>query len=194
MITLTKGDEPADLGGVTRLDVGISWDKSQQQKKGLLGRVKKAQGVDLDLIAILVQGEEPVRYAGIDNLDPMKDGSLIHTGDNTTGEGEGDDEVVQTHLDKLRPNITSVIFCAVAFKKGTTFEKANNVSFTVYDASDGKPGPVAEIMPSLLGGGNACAIAKAYREGQGWKFTVLNERGPVTQEDFVSLMRFGLNK
>ena len=194
MITLTKGDEPADLGGVTRLDVGISWDKSDQQAKGLMGRIKRKQGVDLDLIAILVQGDQPVRYAGINNLDPMKDGTVVHSGDNTTGEGDGDDEVVQCFLDKIRDNITSVIFCAVAFKPKTSFEKADNVSFTVYDASDGKQGAVAEIMPSLLGGGNACAIAKAYRDGPGWKFTVINERGPITQGDFTSLLRFGLGK
>lgn len=196
LLTLTKNDDPADLDGMIRLDVGISWDKSQQQKKGLFGKVNKKMGIDLDLIAILMQGNDPVRYAGIDNLDPMKDGSVTHTGDNTTGEGEGDDEIVQCRLDKIRTNITQIVFCAVAFKKGTDFGKANNVSFTVYDASDGKPEAVAEIMPTLLGTANACAIAKATRASgtAPWKLEVLNVMGPVKQDDFQSLLRFGVDK
>lgn len=197
--SLTKDDDAADLDGVSKLIVGISWDKSNQQSKGLMGRAKKQMGMDLDLVAVIMQGSDPIRYAGMKDEadDPMKDGSVIHTGDNTTGEGEGDDEQVICDLTRVKSNVTAIVFVAGALKKRTKLAGADNVSFTVYDASDGVPGPVAEIMPSLLStNGNACAVAKAFRANSDspWQFKVLNEMGKVSQGDFQSLLRFAVGK
>lgn len=195
MITLTKDMGAADLADVTHLQIGASWDTTAGASGGVWGKIKKKAGTDLDLIAIAMSGENPVRLAGLDSLDPMGNGAMVHSGDNQTGHGEGDDETVTLNFANMPAPVTSIVFVAAAFKKGSSFERARNISFKVYDATGGSSSQVADIWPSLLSNDNACAIAKAVRQPSGiWTLEVLEIFGPVTQGDEKALMRFAVNK
>lgn len=195
MLTLSKSDGAAQLDGMTKLEVGVSWDTTGGGNPGVFGRLMRSIGTDLDLIAIVVNKDgQPVRFAGLDQLDPLKDGTLSHSGDNQTGRGEGDDETVTAQLDRMSGNAETIVFVAAAFKRGSSFGRAANVSFKVYDSSDGVKTQVADIWPSLTDAGNACAVAKAYRSNGSWELTVLNIMGNITQGDRSSLLKFGLGK
>ncbi|MDR3080169.1 MAG: TerD family protein [Streptomyces sp.] len=194
MITLSKEDGPADLDGVTHLSIGVSWDPTGGASGGIMGAIRRKAGTDLDLIAIAMQGADPVRLAGLDSVDPLQNGSLVHSGDNQTGRGDGDDETVTVEFARIPPNITSVVFIAAAFKKGSSFQKARNISFKVYDATGGSSQQVADIWPSLLTQDNGCAVAKAMRVGQTWKLEVINVTGKIKQGDERALMRFAVSK
>ncbi|MBW1600983.1 TerD family protein [Streptomyces sp. JJ66] len=194
MITLTKEDGPADLTGVTHMSIGVSWDATAGGSGGLVGKLRRKVGTDLDLIAVAMQGADPVRLAGLDSLDPLGNGSLVHSGDNQTGHGDGDDETVTVEFGRVPPNITAIVFVAAAFKKQSAFKNARNISFKVYDATGGSTQQVADIWPSLLTTDNGCAVAKAIREGAGWKLQVINETGKIKQGDEHSLMRFAVSK
>lgn len=194
MITLKKEDGPADLDGVTHLSIGVSWDATVGSSGGLIGKLRQKVGSDLDLIAIAMQGADPVRLAGLDSLDPLGNGSLVHSGDNQTGHGDGDDETVIVDLGRVPSNITSIVFIAAAYKKRSAFENARNVSFKVYDSTGGSSQQVAEIWPSLLTKDNGCAVAKAVRSGSSWKLEVINETGKIKQGDEKDLMRFAVSK
>lgn len=192
-MTLTKADGAATLpSGVTKMRVGISWDRTGGGSGRVLGALKRKKGTDLDLIAIAMQGDQPVRMAYGDSLDPMKNGSIVHTGDNKTGAGEGDDESVICDFTKVPGNVTSMVFVAAAFKPGSSFKDAANISFKVYDDSDNEE--LCDIWPSLLVTGNACAIAKVVKNGGSWDVHVINEMGQVTQSDQNALMRFAMGK
>jgi stress response protein SCP2 len=194
MITLTKEDGPADLDGVTHLSIGVSWDPTSGSSGGVMGVLRRKTGTDLDLIAIAMQGTDPVRLAGLDSLDPMGNGSLVHSGDNQTGRGEGDDETLTVEFARIPSNITSIVFIAAAFKKGSSFQKARNISFKVYDATGGTTQQVADIWPSLLTQDNGCAVAKAVRVDGSWKLEVINVTGKIKQGDEHALMRFAVSK
>ncbi|MFD3559939.1 TerD family protein [Streptomyces sp. NPDC058686] len=193
MITLTKEDGPADLDGVTHLSIGVSWDPTAGSSGGLMGKLRRNVGTDLDLIAIALQGADPVRLAGLDSLDPLGNGSLVHSGDNQTGRGDGDDETVTVEFGRIPANITSIVFVAAAYKKSSSFQKARNISFKVYDATGGTSAQVADIWPSLLTNDNGCRVAKAIRVGGSWKLEVLNETGKIKQGDERALMRFAVS-
>lgn len=194
MITLTKESGPADLDGVTHLSIGVSWDPTAGSSGGVVGMLRRKSGTDLDLIAVAMQGADPVRLAGLDSLDPMGNGSLVHSGDNQTGRGDGDDETVTVEFARIPPQITSIVFVAAAFKKGSSFQKARNISFKVYDATGGSAQQVADIWPSLLTQDNGCAVAKAMRVGNSWKLEVINVTGKIKQGDEHALMRFAISK
>ncbi|WP_329395449.1 TerD family protein [Streptomyces melanogenes] len=194
MITLTKESGPADLDGVTHLSIGVSWDPTAGSSGGVVGLLRRKSGTDLDLIAVAMQGGDPVRLAGLDSLDPMGNGSLVHSGDNQTGRGDGDDETVTVEFARIPAQITSVVFVAAAFKKGSSFQKARNISFKVYDATGGSAQQVADIWPSLLTQDNGCAVAKAMRVGNSWKLEVINVTGKIKQGDEHALMRFAISK
>ncbi|MET9213462.1 MULTISPECIES: TerD family protein [unclassified Nocardia] len=192
MITLKKEDGAADLAGITKMSVGVSWDPSAGSSGGLLGIARRKRGVDLDLIAILLQGGEPVRFAGLDSLNPLGNGAVVHTGDEQTGAAAGDDETVHVTFAEVPPGIDAIVFVAAAFKKGSSFEKANNVSFKIYDATGADSQPVADIWPSLLGQENANAIARAFRNGPVWQLEVLDRKGKIKQGDRQALLRFAI--
>ncbi|CAM5332246.1 stress protein [Streptomyces spiroverticillatus] len=194
MITLSKEDGPADLAGVTHMSIGVSWDPTSGSSGGLIGKLMRTVGTDLDLIAIAMSGNDPVRLAGLDSLDPLGNGGLVHSGDNQTGKGAGDDETVTVEFSKVPPNVTSIVFVAAAYKKGSAFSKARNISFKVYDASGGSTQQVADIWPSLLTSDNGCAVAKAVRSGANWQLEVINQTGKIKQGDEQALMRFAVNK
>lgn len=191
-ITLTKEMGPADVSRITRMSIGVSWDATAGGTGGLLGRLKRAAGCDLDLIAVLMNGNDPLRLAGLDSLDPLGNGSVVHSGDNQTGKGDGDDETVTVDFARVPGQVDRVVFVCAAYKAQSSFEKAANVSFKVYDASDGLPALVADIWPSLLGGGNACEVASAQRSGGGWTLKEVNRRGNVQQGSQTSLLRFAM--
>jgi stress response protein SCP2 len=194
MITLKKEDGPADLDGVTHLSIGVSWDPTSGSSGGLVGKLRRTTGTDLDLVAIAMQGADPVRLAGLDSGDPLGNGALVHSGDNQTGKGEGDDETVTVEFSRVPPNVTSIVFVAAAYKKGSSFQKARNISLKVYDATGGSSQQVADIWPSLLSTDNGCAVAKAIRDGAVWKLQVINETGKIKQGDEHALMRFAVSK
>lgn len=194
MLTLRKEDGPADLAGVTNMAVGASWDTTGGSDGGIVGWAKRKRGTDLDLLAILMQGQDPVRLAGLDSLDPLQNGSVVHSGDNQTGRGAGDDETVRVNFAAVPNVVDSIVFVAAAFKKGSSFEKASNISFKVYDGTGGSESPVADIWPSLLGSDNANAVCKAVRSGDAWQLEVLNVKGTVRQGDMQSVMRFAQGK
>ncbi|MFF1448206.1 TerD family protein [Streptomyces sp. NPDC058274] len=194
MITLKKEDGPADLDGVTHLSIGVSWDPTAGSSGGVIGKIRRKTGTDLDLIAIAMQGADPVRLAGLDSLDPLGNGALVHSGDNQTGRGDGDDETVTVEFSRVPPNITAIVFVAAAYKKGSSFQKARNISFKVYDATGGTTQQVADIWPSLLSSDNGCAVAKAIRAGSSWKLEVINTTGKIKQGDEQALMRFAVSK
>ncbi|MEU2791347.1 TerD family protein [Streptomyces sp. NPDC007100] len=194
VLTLTKEHGAADLDGVTKMGIGASWDATSGTSGGFMGKLKKARGTDLDAFAILLNGDDPVRFAGLDVTDPLQNGAVTTTGDNQTGRGDGDDELIEVTFDKVPAQVTSIVFVCAAFKKGSDFAKAANVSFKVYDSTGGSTAQVADIWPSLLGSGNAIAVAKAYRAGASWKLEVINERGTVKQGDQESLLRFAMGR
>ncbi len=194
MITLSKEDGPADLAGVTHMSIGVSWDPTSGSSGGVLGKLLRTVGTDLDLIAVAMAGGDPVRLAGLDSLDPLGNGGLVHSGDNQTGKGDGDDETVTVEFSKVPPNVTSIVFVAAAFKKSSSFTKARNISFKVYDATGGSVQQVADIWPSLLTSDNGCAVAKAVRNGSNWQLEVINQTGKIKQGDEQALMRFAADK
>lgn len=194
MLTLTKESGPAEMAGISRLELGVSWDTTGGGHSGIVGRLFRKAGTDLDLVAVLMNGNDPVRFAGIDQLNPLGDHSVVHSGDNQTGHGDGDDETLTLDLERISQNVTAIVFVAAAFKHGSSLDRAANVSFKVYDSTGGSKTQVADIWPSLLTKDNACAVAKAARVAGVWQLTVLNVTGKVTQGDRQSLMRFAIDK
>jgi stress response protein SCP2 len=186
------------------VSVGVSWDASSRGKGGLLGKVFKKAGSDLDVVAVLFQDNEPVVLcAGWDSLvNPLHgqpgDGSVTHSGDNQTGEGEGDDETVTFHLDKIPGEFHRIVIMVAAFKDKNKklgdqgFQGANNVLTSVYDGTGG-PGAKPEfcIRPSLLGTENCVIVTVLDRVGNTtqWTMEKKNTRVRVKHGDQMDLIR-----
>lgn len=112
-IDLTKGN-----AGLSQVMVGLGWDPVNQgsSKGGLLGSLfgggAKAPNIDCDASVIMLQNDritqkEDLIYFGNKNSSC---GSIQHAGDNITGDGDGDDEVIMVELNKIPDRYNKLVF------------------------------------------------------------------------------------
>jgi stress response protein SCP2 len=161
-VTLTKNGGKA----LTQVRMGLGWDPIK--KGGFFG--SREVDIDLDASAVLYAGGKLADIAFYNNLK-TKDGSIQHMGDNLTGQGEGDDEVVAVDLTRIPVHIDTVIFIVTSYQ-GQTFEQVQNAFCRLIDHEDG------ELARFALAGGmpfTGLVMAKLYRESGNWKFQAIGD-------------------
>lgn len=96
-LSLTKADP-----GLSKAMIGLGWDP----------RTTAGEQFDLDASALLVRADGKVRSNDdfiFYNQLSSPDGSVVHQGDNRTGEGEGDDEQILIDLDSVASDIQKIV-------------------------------------------------------------------------------------
>ncbi|MBL1073640.1 TerD family protein [Nocardia sp. 2] len=170
-VDLSKGQRVTlrKEGGValTRIRMGLGWDPIT--RGGLFGR--RAVDIDLDAWVAMFAGTQLADACYYNQL-VSKDGSIRHQGDNRTGEGEGDDEVITVDLTRVPAHITSLLFVVTSYE-GQTFEQVTNAYCRLVDDTTG-----AELARYSLTGGmpfTAMAMAEVWRVGGDWKLRAIGD-------------------
>lgn len=127
-INLEKKEDP-----IENLHVGLGWDVNQGY----------GAAFDLDALAYCKtkDGNWDQQYAcNYSQLD-TPNGALHHCGDNITGEGEGDDEIIQVKLSKLPSNIVLVRFQVAIYnakKRKQHFGQVQNAFIRLVNLDNGQ--------------------------------------------------------
>ncbi|KPF85609.1 hypothetical protein IP70_11210 [alpha proteobacterium AAP38] len=176
MVSLAKGDkvslEKQAGGSLALVAMGLGWDAVK--KKGFFGFGGGANSIDLDASCVLFDASgsrlDVVWFRQLQS----RDGSVVHSGDNLTGDGDGDDEVIAVDLTRLPANVQTLVFIVNSFR-GQTFAEVANAFCRMVDRRTGKE--LARY--NLSGGQNATGIimAKVYRDGSGWSMIAIGEPG-----------------
>ena len=170
-VSLSKGQSVSLVkrggGGLTQVRMGLGWDVVKT--RGLFGRRSKA--IDLDASALLFDG----RGALVDQVWfqqlTSRDGSIQHTGDNLTGEGEGDDESIRVHLDGVPGAVRTIVFTVNSFT-GQDFSQIENAFCRLIDETTGDE--IARYDLSGSGRHTAQIMSKVARtDGGGWEMTAI---------------------
>lgn len=174
-VQLTKG-QSVDLtkregGALTRVRMGLGWDPIT--RKGMFGRTK-AIDVDLDASCLLFDGAGQLVDVVWFNQLTSRCGSLVHTGDNRTGAGDGDDESIIVDLSRIPSNVTTLVFTVNSFL-GQTFNEVTNASCRLVDETTNSE--IASYTLSAQGSHTAQVMAKLTRNGSGWKMTAIGQLG-----------------
>ncbi|MDO5754308.1 MULTISPECIES: TerD family protein [unclassified Arthrobacter] len=170
-LSLKKNDGAA----LTRVRMGLGWDSAAPVKRGFFGGVKKAAEVDLDASAIFFDGAGKAVDTVFFNQLQSKDGSTQHTGDNLTGEGEGDDETILVDLAKVSPAVSQIVFVISSYSR-QTFDTIENAFCRLLDDSTAGSPEVARFQLTEAGTHTAMIMSKVSRDGNGWKFTAIGDR------------------
>ncbi|MET9225424.1 TerD family protein [Lentzea sp. NPDC003310] len=170
-ITLTKGQKVSlrkqDGGTLTNVRMGLGWDAVK--KRGLFGL--RDQSIDLDASALLFNAAgKLVDQIWFQQLR-SRDGAVVHTGDNLTGAGDGDDESIRVDLARVPAEVTTLVFTVNSFT-GQDFSQIENAFCRLVDEAGGGA-EVAKYTLSGSGRHNAQIMAKVTREGSGWSMTAL---------------------
>lgn len=193
-----------DLSMVT---IGLGWDINEG-KKGLLGSLfgKKEEEYDLDVVAFLCDANGKVQNLGdLDSNNRVtlvggdivffnslrhSSGCIWFTGDNRTGDGDGDDEQIVVKLNDLPDAYQKIAFVVQIYgghNRGQNFGKVQNAFIRAVD-NKGK-----EMARFDLSGGAAfsqyCSMlfAEMVRESGGWKFNAIGS--PDQSDSFVTWLK-----
>jgi len=175
-VSLQKGQKISldkEAGGaLTRIVMGLGWDAIK--KKGLFGFGAKTESVDLDASCLMF--DENGRTVDTVWFRQLKsnDGSIVHTGDNRTGAGDGDDEQIIVDLSRVPPQVKSLVFTVNSFT-GQNFSQVENAYCRIVNAADQKE--VARYDLSVQGAHTAQIMAKLYRHNNEWKMHAIGENG-----------------
>ncbi len=171
-ISLKKG-EKVDLTkrnpGLSKLVVGLGWD---------LNRFDGMQDFDLDTSVFLLDANDRVTcdddFVFYGNLS-HDSGSVTHQGDNKTGVGEGDDEIIAVDLGGVPSNISKIVFAVTiheAENRNQNFGQVSNAFIRVINADSNE-----ELVRYDLGEDfsieTALVVGELYRRSSEWKFAAV---------------------
>lgn len=171
-ISLAKGqriDLTKTNPGLTKAIIGLGWDTN---------RYSGGYDFDLDASAFLVDGNnvctQDLDFIFYNNLqDPS--GAVVHTGDNRTGEGDGDDEQIVIDFSKVPASTHKVAITVTiheADQRSQNFGQVSNAFVRVVNADNNE-----EVLRYDLGEDfsieTAVVICELYRHGTEWKFNAI---------------------
>jgi tellurium resistance protein TerZ len=172
----------SDLKNIT---LGLGWDPAKPS--GFFSKILSggSQDIDLDASCIVLDADKkPVDLVWFRALQSTN-GAIKHSGDNRTGEGDGDDESITVDLRKLPPLVNYLVFTVNAFT-GQNFEKIENATCRILDSASGKE--LARFNLSEKGKHTGIVMAYLSRSDSGWNFTTLGEAtNGRTADDLVAL-------
>ena len=172
-VSLTKGGNVSLTKlapALKKVSIGLGWDV----------RVTSGADYDLDASALLCGENGKVRsdedFVFFNNLR-SSDGSVEHTGDNLTGEGEGDDEVVHVDLDVLPADVQKVVFPVSIYEaeeRRQSFGQVANAYIRVVDRSTGTEVARYDLTEDASTE-TAMVFGELYRRAGEWKFRAIGQ-------------------
>ena len=166
-VSLTKEAGSAGLSAVT---VGLGWDV----------RTTDGAAFDLDASAIALGANGKVasdQYFVFFNNLTSPDGSIQHTGDNLTGEGEGDDEQIKVSVASVPGEIDKIVFPVSIYdaeNRGQSFGQVRNAFIRVVNQADNSELARYDLSEDASTE-TAMVFGELYRNSGEWKFRAIGQ-------------------
>jgi tellurium resistance protein TerD len=164
-VSLTKA-----APNLTAVTVGLGWDV----------RTTTGTDFDLDASALLTNAEGKVTNDGnfvfFNNLK-SSDGSVEHTGDNLTGEGEGDDEQIKVNLAAVPADVDKIVFPVSIYEaesRQQSFGQVRNAFIRVINQADNNELARYDLSEDASTE-TAMVFGELYRNGAEWKFRAIGQ-------------------
>ncbi|MDT3398016.1 TerD family protein [Streptomyces sp. B1866] len=172
-VSLSKGGNVSltkEAPNLTAVVVGLGWD----------ARTTTGTDFDLDASALLTNDQGKVgndqNFVFFNNLK-SPDGSVEHTGDNLTGEGEGDDEAIKVNLAGVPADVAKIVFPVSIYDAETrqqSFGQVRNAYIRVVNQADGVELARYDLTEDASTE-TAMVFGELYRHGAEWKFRAIGQ-------------------
>ena len=156
--------------GLTKILVGLGWDP----------RVTDGAEFDLDASAFLlaangkVRGDQDFIFYG---QKSHVDGSVLHTGDNRSGAGEGDDESIKIDLSKIAADIEKIVITVTILEgqaRKQNFGQVSNSYIRILNDVSGNE-VVRYDLAEDASTETAMILGELYRHNGEWKFRAVGQ-------------------
>lgn len=167
-VSLNKGDKVAlsKDNKVNKVSIGLGWDTAKYDNDG---------DFDLDASAFVINKNGMTRcdedFIFYNNLKHPS-GGIVHSGDNLTGTGNGDDEVIKVNLSKLPKYADKIVFCVTiheAERRMQNFGMVENSYIRVIDDHNGKE-ILRYDLKEKFSDSTAIIAGEIYKDDSEWKF------------------------
>lgn len=172
-VSLSKGGNVSltkEAPGLTAVTVGLGWDV----------RTTTGTDFDLDASAIAVNAEGKVYSDGhfiFFNNKTSPEQAIVHTGDNVTGEGDGDDEQLNIDLALLPADVDKIVFPVSIYEaesRSQNFGQVRNAYIRVLN-QDGETEIARYDLSEDAATETAMVFGEMYRNGDEWKFRAIGQ-------------------
>ncbi|AHM64642.1 TerD family protein [Paenibacillus polymyxa] len=188
-INLSKGQK-IDLTktnpGLSKITVGLGWDTNKYDG---------GKDFDLDVSVFLANADgkvETEKNFVFFNNPQNENGSVVHTGDNRTGEGDGDDEQIKVDLSNVPANVEKIAFTITIYdaqERSQNFGQVSRAYARIVNEANNE-----ELVRFDLGEDfsieTGVVVGELYRHSGEWKFNAI---GSGYQDGLAGLTRdYGL--
>ncbi len=169
-ISLTK-----EAPGLKQIMCGLGWDVAERSG----GFFSLNQDFDLDSSVICLNADKKLTdvkniiYFG--NLRHSSS-AIAHQGDNLTGAGEGDDEIINIDLPLIPPDIVYLVFVINIYKSAERkqdFSQVKNAFVRLVDRSNNQELARYNLSGSEYVGMTGMTLAEVYRHNNEWKMAAV---------------------
>lgn len=193
-ISLKKGERirlSKEAQGLTEVLVGLGWDPVK--KTGFLSRFIGQQAeIDIDASVLMVNErghlEDAKDLVYFQNLkSPCR--SVIHQGDNLTGEGDGDDESIEVDLTRIPSRIHKLVFVVNIYdciSRKQSFDMVQNAYIRLMDRRSGREIIKYDLNENYTGK-TALIVGELERINGEWEFTAIGK--PTNDTDLNQICR-----
>lgn len=173
-INLSKGERvnlSKESPGLTQAGIGLGWD---------INTTDTGSAFDLDASVFMLgnNGKIPTeQYFVFYNNLTSPDGSVQHSGDSRTGEGSGDDELIQIDLAKVDQVIQEVLFVVTiheADARRQNFGQVRNSFIRIYDTTTELEIAKYELEEDFSRE-TALEFGRLYRKDNDWRFQAVGQ-------------------
>jgi stress response protein SCP2 len=181
-IELTKGGRfnlSKEAPDLKKVAIGLGWQASQN-----------GQTYDIDASVFMLNAKAKVPedkyFVFYNNLQSL-DGSLKHSGDNRTGEGNGDDETIYLDLSKVNTSIQEIVFVVTIHEgqeKNQNFSQIRNAYIKIYN-QENKRSIARYNLREAFSLETALEFGRLYKKDSEWRFQAVGEGYKSGLQSFV---------
>ncbi|MEX5285867.1 TerD family protein [Selenomonas sputigena] len=185
-VNLQKGQKvnlkKSDGQALSRIRVGLGWDPVEQKSSGFFGSIFGGGGtpdIDCDASVIVCQGGRLAGKGDVVYFGNLKhsSGAIVHTGDNLTGDGDGDDEQILVDLTAVPAVYDKLVFVVNIYdckSRKQDFGMIANAFIRICDERTGEEFCRYNLSESYAGM-TAMIFGEIYRHNGEWKFNAIGQ-------------------
>jgi len=181
-ISLQKGQRISlskEAPGLTKIICGLGWDVVKPAGGGFFSNFGNSQEYDLDAWVVclndagkLIDNQNIIYFGNLQHPS----GAIVHLGDNLTGAGDGDDEVIIVDLARIPANVSKLVFVVNIYDcqaRKQDFTQIENAFVRLVNAANNQELARFNLSGQDYQGMTGMILAEVYHHNQEWKMAAI---------------------
>ena len=183
-INLQKGQRISlskEAPGLSKITCGLGWDVIKPGGGGFFSNFGNKAGQDYDLDASVICLDNAGKFSDSSNIIYFGNlahpsGAIVHQGDNTTGAGDGDDEVIIIDLSRIPPSIGKLVFVVNIYDcqgRKQDFSQIENAFVRLVNTANDRELARFNLSGKDYQGMTGMVLAEVYQHNSEWKMAAI---------------------